>query len=209
MKMHKEERRMGGFPKFENMAAVGRMMGGRRGFGGSGFGGGRSRHGSDEWGGGRGGRGRSRLFGPGELRLLLLHLVAESPRHGYDLIRSIEDMTGGNYAPSPGIVYPTLSLLTDEGVASELAGEGSRKSFAATDAGREELAKRADELAALIERVKSIAASEPRSAPPIGRAVANLMAALRGRAGAGELDKETIHQIADILDDAARKIERL
>ena len=67
----------------------------------------------------------------------------------------------------------------------------------------------AEEVAALIERIKQLASSEPRSAPPIGRAVANLMAALRGRAGAGELDRETVHQIADILDDAARKIERL
>lgn len=208
MKMHRGDRRSGGFSKFEAMDAAGRMMGGR-GFGGAGFGGGRFGHGPDEWGGHRGGRGRARMFGPGELRLLLLHLVAESPRHGYDLIRSIEEMTGGNYAPSPGIVYPTLSLLTDEGVAAELAGEGNRKSFSATDAGQAELVTRADEVAALVDRIKQMAASEPRSAPPIGRAVANMMAALRGRANAGELDKETIHQIADILDEAARKIERL
>lgn len=199
---------MGGFSKFEAMAAAGRMMSGR-GFGGGGFGRGGFGHGSDEWGGRGGGRGRSRMFGPGELRLLLLHLVAESPRHGYDLIRSIDELTGGNYAPSPGIVYPTLSLLTDEGVAAELAGEGSRKSFTATDAGRAELEARADEVSALVERIKRLAASEPRSAPPIGRAVANLMAVLRGRAAAGEFDKETIHQITDILDEAARKIERL
>ena len=54
---------------------------------------------------------RGRMFGSGELRLALLALINEEPRHGYELIRAIEDMTGGGYAPSPGAVYPTLQML--------------------------------------------------------------------------------------------------
>src|SRR5438128_1260199 len=81
---------------------------------GRGFGGGPS-WGGGEWGGwGPGGRhggrgGRRGMFRPGELRLVLLKLIADQPRHGYDLIQSIEEMTGGEYAPSPGVVYPTLT----------------------------------------------------------------------------------------------------
>ena len=85
--------------------------GGGRGFGhgfGHGFGGGGRR------GGGRGERGeRRRMFDGGELRLVLLKLIADEPRHGYDLIRQIEELTGGTYAPSAGVIYPTLTMLDD------------------------------------------------------------------------------------------------
>ena len=150
------------------------------------------------------------MFGPGELRLVLLALIAETPRHGYELIKGIEELTGGNYAPSPGVVYPTLSLLTDEGMAEELAGEGSRKAYTATEAGRAELAGRTEEFAALVERLKGLADREDRhGSPPIRRAMGNLFAAVRNRAADAGFDRETVHQIADILDEAARKVERL
>src|SRR5687768_880554 len=68
--------------------------------------------------GGRRGRGR-RMFGSGELRLVLLKLIADEPRHGYDLIKAVEELTGGEYAPSPGVVYPTLTLLQDMGLIEE------------------------------------------------------------------------------------------
>ena len=64
------------------------------------------------------------MFEGGELRLVLLKLIADEPRHGYDLIRAIEELTGGEYAPSPGVVYPTLTLLQDMGLIEEAAGEG-------------------------------------------------------------------------------------
>ena len=65
------------------------------------------------------------MFESGELRLVLLKLIADEPRHGYDLIRAIEELTGGEYAPSPGVVYPTLTLLQDMGLIEEAAGEGA------------------------------------------------------------------------------------
>ncbi len=69
------------------------------------------------------GRGRRRMFEGGELRLVLSKLIVDEPRHGYDLIRAVEDMTGGQYAPSPGVVYPTLTLLQDMGLIEEAPGK--------------------------------------------------------------------------------------
>jgi DNA-binding PadR family transcriptional regulator len=150
------------------------------------------------------------MFGTGELRLLVLRLLAEQDRHGYELIKAVEDLTGGHYAPSPGVVYPTLALLLDEGLIAEAPGEGARKAFTATDAGRAELASRALEADGIVDRLRSLAEARGREAsPPVMRAMANLKLALRGRIGAEGFGTDTAHQIADILDEAARRIERL
>jgi DNA-binding PadR family transcriptional regulator len=150
------------------------------------------------------------MFGQGELRLLLLSLLITEQRHGYDLIRAIEDLTGGAYAPSPGVVYPTLSLLVDEALIAEAPGDGARRAFAATDAGRAEVEARADEIAAIIDRLKALAeASNREASPSILRAMANLKLALKGRVFAAAFNESVAHQIADILDEAARRIERL
>ena len=161
-------------------------------------------------GGGRRGGGRGRMFAGGELRLVLLKLIGDETRHGYELIKAIEELTGGNYAPSPGVVYPTLSLLLDEGMIEERADDTPRKAFAITAAGEVELSTRSDEAEALIARLVALnEEDDARSAPPIARAVGNLFTALRDRATGGELDRDTIHAVAEILDEAARKIERL
>ncbi|GAA0651195.1 hypothetical protein GCM10009101_26140 [Brevundimonas lenta] len=77
------------------------------------------------------------MFGPGDLRLVLLALIEqEEPRHGYDLIKAIETLFGGGYAPSPGVVYPTLSLLADEGLLAGVEDGGGKRLFSLTDAGR-------------------------------------------------------------------------
>jgi DNA-binding PadR family transcriptional regulator len=150
------------------------------------------------------------MFGPGELRLFLLHLVVEQDRHGYELIKAVEDLTGGQYAPSPGVVYPTLSLLVDEALIAEIPGEGARKAFTATQAGRDEVVTRAEAVAAIARRLKALAEAQGREAsPPVMRAMTNLKLALRNRVGAEGFDTATAHQIADILDEAARKVERL
>lgn len=199
-------RGMGRVRGLRGLAMMARMGGG--GFGGP-FGGRFDRDfGDDE--GGRGPRGRrGRMFGAGELRLLVLHLLAAGERHGYELIKAIEELTGGHYAPSPGVVYPTLSLLVDEGLIAEAAGDGARKAFALTDAGRAEGEARAAEAEAIVERLKALAEQRGREAsPPVMRAMTNLKMALRQRAMAG-LEIETAHQVADILDEAARRIERL
>jgi DNA-binding PadR family transcriptional regulator len=159
---------------------------------------------------GWGRRRRGRMFESGELRLVLLALIAEQPRHGYDLIRAIEEMTGGDYAPSPGVVYPTLTLLQDMGLIEESAGEGPRKPFQITDAGRAHLEENKEEAEQLIARLKDLAPSgETTAGPAIGRAVKNLMTALRHRIGRDGLGDELLHEIAAILDDAAQRIERI
>jgi DNA-binding PadR family transcriptional regulator len=162
-------------------------------------------------GGGRGPRGRRRMFGSGELRLVLLKLLADEPRHGYDLIRAVELLTQGEYAPSPGVVYPTLTMLADMGLIEEVEAEGSRKAFKVTDEGRAYLETNSDEVDALFERLaEAFPERESESShPPIGRAIRNLMNALGHRVSRDGFDEALVHEVTEILDDAARRIERL
>ena len=150
------------------------------------------------------------MFESGELRLVLLKLIADEPRHGYDLIRAIEELTGGEYAPSPGVIYPTLTLLQDMGLIEEAKEKGPRKPFQVTDEGRKHLEENAAEVEALFERLADLAPREGSGAgPAIGRAVKNLMTALRHRIDRDGLDDELLHEIAAILDEAAQRIERV
>jgi DNA-binding PadR family transcriptional regulator len=90
----------------------------------------------------------SPVFSHGRLRLYLLRLLEESPRHGYDVIRLLEDRFMGLYTPSPGTIYPRLQRLEAEGLVTQ-SQQGGRKVYQLTDAGREELASRREELAEL------------------------------------------------------------
>lgn len=176
-----------------------------------GFGrGGHGRHGG--WGEGDEGRGgrRRRVFDAGELRLVLLKLIADQPRHGYELIKAIEELTGGTYAPSPGVVYPTLTMLQEMGQIEEAAAEGARRPFAITAAGTEHLAARQKEVEELFARLTQLGSARDRTdGGPVRRAMQNLKMALRERFERDTLKGETLHQIAAILDEAAQKIERL
>jgi DNA-binding PadR family transcriptional regulator len=157
---------------------------------------------------GRGG-GRRRMFDGGELRLVLLKLIADKPRHGYDLIRAIEERTGGAYAPSPGIVYPTLTLLSEMGLIDEQLAEGARKQFAVTPEGTAHLAEHDAEVVAMLARLDALAAMRERTdAVPIRRAMHNLRSVLMSRLSDG-LDKERMLEATALIDEAARKIERL
>ena len=169
-------------------------------------------------GGGKSGRKhrsrRRRMFASGELRLLLLHLIAEEPRHGYELIKAVEEMTGGTYSPSPGTVYPTLSLLQDEGLIREVDGDEARRAYAATEKGRGELKDRADEIETLVDRIEGQRRHRAKSGkafatPEMFRAVGNLATVLKNRAKSGQLDEDTMREIVDLVDELAKKIERL
>ncbi len=180
-----------------------------RGFGprGGGFGRGgfemRRGAGGEERGGGR-----RRVFDSGELRLVLLKLIGDQPRHGYDLIREVESLSGGAYVPSPGVVYPTLTLLADMGHIDESKAEGARKLFAVTDEGRAHLEEKAAEIAALFERLAELGARRERTeGGPVRRAMVNLHMAVRG--AVHDKSDDILHDIAAILDEAAQKIERL
>jgi DNA-binding PadR family transcriptional regulator len=166
------------------------------------------------WGGDGSRRGpgrRGRMFGQGELRLALLKLVADQPRHGYELIKAIEELTGGDYAPSPGAVYPTLQLLADESVIEEKADDTSpRKPFQATETGLRELGVRSEEVEALFTRLSEHADREQRGrSPHLFRAMGNLANVLKHKARGGQLDEDAMNEIVDMIDEMAKRIERL
>jgi DNA-binding PadR family transcriptional regulator len=180
----------------------GRHGPGRRGFGPRGFG----RRGGGEDGEGRG---RGRMFEGGELRLVMLLLMEAEPRHGYDIIREIETRTGGAYAPSPGVIYPTLTLLEDIGQVEARASEGAKKLHAITPAGLTHLNGNRAEAEAALARLDALGRKdEALDAGPVYRAMSNLKAALRQRLS-GDTDKPLLFAIADEIDEAARRIERL
>lgn len=158
--------------------------------------------------GGRHGRrhgGGGRMLEQGELRLLLLKLIADTPRHGYELIKAIEEATGGAYSPSPGVIYPTLTLLEEMGLASVTA-EGGKKQYAPTAEGLAELEANAAQVAAVFGRFQG--GEERASAAPLLRAMHNLKLALRLRLHGGPLSEERIREIAAAIDAAAREAER-
>jgi len=163
------------------------------------------------WGGGRrhGRRDRKRMFEGGELRLVVLKLIADEPRHGYELIKAIEDLTEGDYGPSPGIVYPTLNMLEDIGFIVERKSKDSKKVYEATDAGRTHLEENGDEVEELFERLEGHGRTRRHGQrPEIGRAIGNLMTALRNRVAAEGWHEDLLEEVVDILDDAAQRIER-
>jgi DNA-binding PadR family transcriptional regulator len=164
--------------------------------------------------GGRGdgdGRSRSRrMFDGGELKLVLLKLIADEPRHGYDLIRRIEELTGGAYAPSPGVVYPTITLLDDMGLIEGRQAEGAKKLFAVTAAGITHLKENEAQVEALMARLAEVGAESARADnSSVRRAMGNLRSVLVNRLSDGDIDVDTLHAIVAEIDSVAQKIERL
>ncbi|MDH6593658.1 DNA-binding PadR family transcriptional regulator [Variovorax sp. TBS-050B] len=163
--------------------------------------------------GGRGGRGGGRVFGHGGLRFVLLRLIAEKPSHGYELIKAIEDRLGGSYAPSPGVVYPTLTLLEELGhlrVAN--ADDGGRKRYSITDSGREFLDANRDTADAMMARMNGgVDGAGPRGGrpPQVTRAIENLKLAMRMRLAGAPLTEQQAHDFAAVLDNAAQQLERI
>ena len=155
------------------------------------------------------GGGMRRMFGQGDLRLVVLALIAEQPRHGYDLIKEIEQRAGGAYAPSPGVIYPLLTMLEDMGLVQLSASDGARKLYAITPEGEADVAANKADIDALFARIA--AANETASggrAPQIVRAVENFKLALRLRMQRGPLTDQQIQAVAALIDDAAQAIER-
>lgn len=117
----------------------------------------------------------SPVFSHGSLRLYLLSLLDESPRHGYELIQALTDRFGGTYSPSAGTIYPRLAKLEEEGLVTKTA-EGRKTVYAITDAGRAELQARRPELDAIEEEVTD---SVRRLADEVRAGVDDAMRALR------------------------------
>jgi len=152
------------------------------------------------------GKRRGRMFRRGELRLVLLHLIAEEPRHGYDLIRQIEEMTGGHYAPSPGIVYPTLTLMAEMDLIGETLGEDGKKIYSITERGSARLAEEQEQIDHILERLDGVSKmGEASDGASIRRAMHNLKSAVRIRLA----HEDKVLDVAAIIDEAASRIERL
>lgn len=156
----------------------------------------------------RGGHRRGgRLFDHGTLRWLLLSLIADKPSHGYELIKAVETRLGGLYSPSPGVIYPSLTLLEEMG-ALEATAEGGKKRYAITEAGRVLMAENAEALAAAQAVMDKFAARAMRPAP-VRDALAHLRSTLHVRlAGDPALTEAQVRAIADILNAAAEKVEQ-
>ena len=156
-----------------------------------------------------GGRRGGRVLDHGDLRLLILQLLQEKPRHGYEIIKAIEERLAGTYSPSPGVVYPTLTLLEELGHAAVAASDGARRLYAITADGAAWLAASGPALAAMAERIAAARAALGGAPPPaLLRAVENLKLALRLRVGRGDLGEAQIQQLAATIDAAATAVER-
>jgi DNA-binding PadR family transcriptional regulator len=190
----REERhhgRHGGFEGFEGF--MGRHG---RGFGG--------------FGGAFGENARERLFDSGELRLVILALLAEKPSYGYEIIKAIEERLSGGYAPSPGVVYPTLTLLEEEGYATVSSAEGGKKLYTVTELGNEFLKTNQATIKAIFGRMEQAGKAFGRGrSPQIMRALMNLKFALKMRAGQGNLSAEQTRKITEAIDAAARVISEV
>lgn len=164
-----------------------------------------SRHGWDP-------RGRTRMFEQGDLRFVVLRLLGEKPAHGYEIIKRVEALFGGAYAPSPGIVYPTLTLLEEQGLIEVVEAEGPRKLYGLTEAGRAERDRMAEDIDRVFGRMDELRRRYGGGdAPEVRRAMENLGAALRLRMARGQANGKPLDAsaVTAILDEAARRIETL
>lgn len=172
---------------------------------------------ADFWGPGRGGpRGRGwkaragRVFEQGDLKYVILRLLAEKPRHGYEIIKELEERFGGAYAPSPGTVYPTLTMLEDLGYARAMPEEGGRKIYEITDEGRKHLEEHSATVDDIFERIaKFVEGFFDAPMADLKRSFGNLGRATFYVASRAPNDRERIGRISEILKRAASEIERL
>ncbi len=158
------------------------------------------------------GGGRSRLgrfFDHGDLRLVLLALIAEKPGHGYELIKAIEEKAGGAYSPSPGVIYPTLTLLEEQGFVTVSTSEGSKKLHAITPEGTAYLEANRAAVDAIFARIAEAGGGRHGLRPQVLRAMGNLKLALRLRLSRGSVSEAEAARIAAVLDAAAAEIEKI
>jgi DNA-binding PadR family transcriptional regulator len=148
------------------------------------------------------------MFEQGDLRYVVLKLISEKPSHGYEIIKAIEDRVGGAYAPSPGVIYPTLTLLEEMGAIRVQETDGPRKLYAITPEGGELLRQNQATVETIFSRMADVNARHGGGpAPQILRAMENLRTSLRLRLSRGPLSAEQSAVIADALDAAAKAVE--
>jgi DNA-binding PadR family transcriptional regulator len=175
-------------------------------------------HGGFEHGfGGRGrgdfdrgfGEGRGRLFDAGEVRLVVLRLLSEQPSYGYQLMKTMEQSLSGGYTPSAGVIYPTLTLLEEEGLASA-STEDNKKVYSLTDEGLAYLEANKEQVGELFERLEKAGRSFERGrSPEIMQAFLNLRGAVVARVSRESVKPEQIKKITEAINAAAKAIDEL
>jgi DNA-binding PadR family transcriptional regulator len=157
---------------------------------------------------GHGGPSRlGRFFEHGDMRFVILQLIAERPRHGYELIKAIEEKSGGAYTPSPGVIYPTLTLLEETGHIAITSGDAPRKLHEITDEGRAFLLANKAAVDTIFARIAEATPADGGQ-PPIMRAMHDLKRALRQRLSAGPLSETQALAIAAKLDAVAADLAK-
>ena len=151
-----------------------------------------------------------RMFEQGDLRYVVLRLLEEKPRHGYEIIKALEEKFGGAYAPSPGAVYPTLQLLEDLGYARIASDQEGKKVYEITDAGRAHLAENQATVDSIFDRIGKLVGhflDEPMT--EVHAAFRNVGRAAYGRASGAVHDQALLKKVAEILERAAKEIDEL
>ena len=157
----------------------------------------------------RGGGRPGRFFDHGDLRFVLLQLIREQPSHGYELIKAVEQASGGAYSPSPGVIYPTLTLLEELGYVTAADENGGKKLYTLAPEGEAFLEANRVHVDGLSARMAEAAARSTASAPQILRATENLKTALRMKLTGAQLTPEQVTGLAQVLDDAVRAIDQV
>jgi DNA-binding PadR family transcriptional regulator len=150
-----------------------------------------------------------RMFDSGDLRLVILAMLAEKPRHGYEIIKALGERVGGGYSPSPGVVYPTLTMIEDMGYATPVQEQGGRKLYTLTAEGEAVLAENKAQIDAIFARLDGAEGARQGDFGPVLRAMENLRMAVRLRVRRRESTAAVVQAVADALDAAAKAIERL
>ena len=162
---------------------------------------------------GPGGHGRwrgraARLFEQGDLKYVILRLLEEKPRHGYEIIKELESRFGGSYAPSPGTVYPTLTMLEDMGYARVVPEEGGKKIYEITDEGRKHLAEHSTTVNDIFDRIaKFVEGFTDTPMTELNQAFQRLARATYKTATTHIREKETLNKLREIIQRAADEIE--
>lgn len=169
---------------------------------------------SGDWGGGsQRGRGHwrgraARLFEQGDLKYVILRLLEEKPRHGYEIIKDLESRFGGSYAPSPGTVYPTLTMLEDLGYARVVPEEGGKKIYEITEEGRKYLAEHSNTVNDIFDRIsRFVGGFTDAPMMQLNEAFRELAKATYKTATSNISDKEKIDRIREIIQRATADIE--
>jgi DNA-binding PadR family transcriptional regulator len=149
-----------------------------------------------------------RMFEQGDLKFVILRLLADKPRHGYDIIKELEERSGGRYAPSPGTVYPTLTLLEDMGYAKATVEDGGKKVYSITDEGTAYLAANQSTVDDVLERLAEVGASIfGETMRPAHEAMAGLGKAYVGATMHRSADAEYVTKLVEIIRRATQEIQ--